>query len=189
MMTAIRLYCEFFLTGLFAVGGGLATLPFLYEMSAKTGWFSSQDILNLIAVSESTPGAIGINMATYAGYVTLGIGGGILATLALVTPSIVIIVAISRVLERFRDSALVQGIFKGLRPASTGLIAAAGLGVAKLALLKLDLYKSTGNVPDAVNLPAIVFAVILFCAMKKCKVHVIVFIGISAAVGILVGFV
>ena len=78
MMTAIKLYLEFFFTGLFAVGGGLATLPFLYEMSARTGWFTNQDILNLIAISESTPGAIGINMSTYAGFVTMGIGGGIL---------------------------------------------------------------------------------------------------------------
>jgi len=135
MMTAIKLYLEFFFTGLFAVGGGLATLPFLYEISARTGWFTNQDILNMIAISESTPGAIGINMSTYAGFVTMGIGGGILATLALISPSIIIIVMISKVLEKFRDSKLVQGIFKGLRPASTGLIAAAGLGVAKLALL------------------------------------------------------
>ena len=153
MMTAVRLYLEFFFTGLFAVGGGLATLPFLYEMSARTGWFSNQDILNLIAISESTPGAIGINMSTYAGYVTLGIGGGI----------------------------LVKGIFKGLRPASTGLIAAAGLGVAKLALLH------TGE-GISLNISGIIFAVILFLCMKNWKIHVIAYIGIAAAVGIMVGF-
>ena len=181
MMTAVRLYLEFFFTGLFAVGGGLATLPFLYEISARTGWFSNQDILNLIAISESTPGAIGINMSTYAGYVTLGVGGGVLATLALISPSLIVIVMISKVLEKFRDSKIVQGIFKGLRPASTGLIAAAGLGVAKLALLR------TGE-GISFNIPAICFAVILFCCMKKWKIHVIAYIGIAAVVGILVGF-
>lgn len=181
MMTALRLYFEFFFTGLFAVGGGLATLPFLYEMSARTGWFSNQDILNLIAISESTPGAIGINMSTYAGYVTLGIGGGILATLALISPSIIVIVMISKVLEKFRDSKVVKGIFKGLRPASTGLIAAAGLGVAKLALLH------TGE-GISLNISGIIFAVILFLCMKKWKIHVIAYIGIAAAVGIMVGF-
>lgn len=184
MMTAIRLYLEFFFTGLFAVGGGLATLPFLYEMSARTQWFSNQDILNLIAISESTPGAIGINMATYAGYVTLGIGGGILATLALVTPSIIIIVIISKALEKFRDSKVVQGIFKGLRPAATGLIAAAGLGVARLALLHAG--EEFGL--SMFNIPAICFGVILFCCMKKWKIHVIAYIGIAAVVGILIGF-
>lgn len=113
MMTLIQLCIEFFKTGLFAVGGGLATLPFLYEMSEKTGWFTEQDILNLIAISESTPGAIGINMATYAGYITEGVVGGIMATLALACPSIIVIILISKFLDRFKDSPVVQGIFQG----------------------------------------------------------------------------
>lgn len=104
-----------------------------------------------------------------------------MATLALISPSIIIIVLISKVLEKFRDSKVVQGIFKGLRPASTGLIAAAGLGVARLALLH------TGE-GFGLNLPAIAFAVALFCCMKKWKIHVIAYIGIAAVVGILVGF-
>lgn len=187
MMTAVRLYIEFFLTGLFAVGGGLATLPFLYEMSARTGWFSNQDILNLIAVSESTPGAIGINMATYAGFTTLGPAGGVLATLALITPSIIIIILISKVLEKFRDSAVVKGIFRGLRPASTAMIAAAGLGVARLALLRTDMLAG-GNFLQVFNLPAIALAVILFVCMRKFKIHVIAYIGIAALAGILIGF-
>lgn len=187
MMTAIRLCCEFFLTGLFAVGGGLATLPFLYEMSARTGWFTNQDILNLIAISESTPGAIGINMATYAGFITLGVGGGILATLALVTPSIIIIILISKVLEKFRDSTVVKGIFRGLRPASTAMIAAAGLGVARLALLRPDMFE-TGNILKIFNFPAIALAAALFWGMRKFKIHVIAYIGIAALAGILIGF-
>ena len=90
---------EFFKTGLFSVGGGLATLPFLYEMSDKTGWFSHADIADMIAISESTPGAIGINMSTYAGFKTAGIPGGILATLSLAAPSVIIILIIAKFLK------------------------------------------------------------------------------------------
>ena len=95
MMLYLRLMYEFFKTGLFAIGGGLATLPFLYEMSEATGWFTRGDIMNLIAVSESTPGAIGINMSTYVGFITAGLPGAILATLALAAPSVVVIILIS----------------------------------------------------------------------------------------------
>ena len=158
MTLYLRLMFEFFKTGLFAVGGGLATLPFLYEMSAATGWFTSQDIMNLIAVSESTPGAIGINMSTYVGFITAGLPGAILATLALAAPSVIVIILISKVLDKFKDSPVVQGVFKGLRPASTALIAAAGLNVAQFAFfhefdwskLSLDLILSnfgTGESP------------------------------------------
>ena len=133
MLIYIRLFYEFFKTGLFAIGGGLATLPFLYEISEKTGWFTTQDISNMIAVSESTPGAIGINMSTYVGFHTAfsyygyagAILGGIVSTLSLIIPSIIIIEVISGFLKKFRESKLVQDIFYGLRPASTALIASA----------------------------------------------------------------
>ena len=143
MTTILQLIFEFFKTGLFAVGGGLATLPFLYDIAEKTGWYTNQDILNLIAISESTPGAIGINMATYVGFLTEGVVGGILATLALIAPSLIIIIIISKVLDQFKSSPVVQGVFKGLRPASTGLIVAAGVSVAELAFLNLDVSSSS----------------------------------------------
>ena len=125
-MILLRLFYEFFKVGLFSIGGGLATLPFLYDISDKTGWFTHTDITNLIAVSESTPGPIGVNAATYVGFLTDGLVGAVTSTVGLIAPSIVIIILISRVLERFRDSRLVDDLFYGLRPASTGLIAAAG---------------------------------------------------------------
>ena len=100
-MILLRLMYEFCKTGLFAVGGGLATLPFLYEMAEKTGWFTNQDILNLVAISESTPGAIGINMSTYVGFLISGIPGAICATLALAFPSIVIIVLVAKCNSEF----------------------------------------------------------------------------------------
>ena len=128
MMIILRLIFEFFKTGLFAVGGGLATLPFLYEMGEKTGWFTNQDVLNLLAVSESTPGPIGINMSTYVGFITAGIPGAIIASLSLTAPCILVILLIIKVLDKFKDSPLVNTIFKTLRPASIGMIAAALIG-------------------------------------------------------------
>ena len=121
-MTLLLLCYEFFKTGLFAIGGGLATLPFLYEISDRYGWFSHADIADMIAISESTPGAIGINMSTYAGYTTGGIMGGILASLSLAAPSVIIILIVARFLEKFRDSRYVNRAFYGLRPASIAMI-------------------------------------------------------------------
>ena len=129
-MIYLELIYRFFLTGLFSVGGGLATLPFLYEMSNTTHWFSHADIADMIAVSESTPGAIGINMATYAGFKTAGVPGGICATVGLAAPSIIIILIIAQFLKKFRDSKAVNRVFYGLRPASIAMITAAGLNVA-----------------------------------------------------------
>ena len=103
-MIYLQLFYEFFKTGLFAVGGGLATLPFLYSMADKTGWFTAGDLANMIAVGESTPGPIGINMATYVGYVTCGIPGAVMATLGLITPSIIVILIIASVLKAFREN-------------------------------------------------------------------------------------
>ena len=140
-MIFLKLIFEFFKAGLFAVGGGLATLPFLFEISAKTGWFSTQDIMNLIAISESTPGPLGVNMATYAGVVTAGIFGGLVATLGLIAPSIIVILIVATVLDKFKNSKFVQALFTGLRPASTGLITVACLLVAKVALLRVSIFE------------------------------------------------
>ncbi len=184
-MTLLRLIFEFFKTGLFSVGGGLATLPFLYEMSDKTHWFSHGDIADMIAISESTPGAIGINMATYAGFKTAGILGGICATLGLALPSLIIILIIARFLDHFSDNRHVQNAFYGLRPASIAMITAALVNVIKVALLDLNAYAASGNLMDLPRVIPIVMAVILFFAMKKLKWHPIVFLGISAVIGII----
>ena len=184
-MIWLQLIIEFFKAGLFAVGGGLATLPFLYDMSAKFGWFTTQDIADLIAISESTPGPLGVNMATYVGYKTVGIFGGIMTTIGLIAPSIIIIILISKILEKFKESALVQKVFYGLRPASTALIAAAGLGVAKISLLNLDLFKETGAVLDLLNWKCLVLAVLIYAALKKFKKHPILYIAVAAVAGII----
>ena len=188
MMTLLRLFFEFAKTGLFSVGGGLATLPFLYEMSDATGWFSHADIADMIAVSESTPGAIGINMSTYAGFKTMGVLGGLTATVGLAAPSIIVILIIARFLNKFRDNPLVEGAFYGLRPASIAMITAAGLNVAKVALVNLEAYGLTGNLGDLFVWKALILAALIFIGQKKLKWHPVVFIAISAVVGILFQF-
>ena len=184
-MILLRLYFEFFKTGLFAVGGGLATIPFLRDISANTGWFTDTDLTTMIAVSESTPGPIGVNMATYVGFQSAGVLGSVIATLGLITPSIVIILIIAGFLNKFRQSTAVDAVFKGLRPASTALIASAGISVALSVLVKVG---GTFEHTFGVNWLSLAIAVGVFFAMrlkKLKKLHPIVFIGISAVLGII----
>ena len=188
MMTILRLIIEFFKTGLFAVGGGLATLPFLYEMGETTGWFTNQDVLNLLAVSESTPGPIGINMSTYVGFITSGIPGAILASFALAAPSVIVLLLVIRVLDKFKGNPLVDSIFKALRPASIGMITAALIGVVKASLLHLENWAGLGSILSIFNWKGIVLAVALWFIMKKWKVHPIGYIAIAAVAGIVFSF-
>ena len=187
-MTLLRLIFEFFKTGLFAVGGGLATLPFLYEMGRATGWFTDQDVLNLLAVSESTPGPIGVNMSTYVGFITGGIPGAVIASLSLAAPCVLVILLVIRVLDKFKGSPLVDSIFKALRPASIGMITAALIGVARSSLLHLENWAGFGSVLSIFNWKGIVLAVALWFIMKKWKTHPIAYIAIAAGAGILFSF-
>nr|MCR4935345.1 chromate transporter [Oscillospiraceae bacterium] len=147
-MILLSLYWEFFKTGLFAVGGGMATIPFLQEMGLRTGWFSPAALADMLAVSESTPGPIGINMATYVGYTVGGVPGGLVATLGEITPSVLIVLLIAAALRAFRNSRTVERAFYGMRPASLGLIAAAGLGVMRLCLLDEEAFAASGQISD-----------------------------------------
>lgn len=139
-MIFLQLFWEFFKTGFFSIGGGLATLPFLKHISLQYPWFTPNDLLDMIAVSESTPGPIGVNTATYAGFRAAGIPGALTATLSLVLPSVIVIILVARALTRFRDSKLVQNGFYGLRPASAGLIFGAMLEVFMASLLHTELW-------------------------------------------------
>lgn len=187
LLNLLTLCLEFFKTGLFAVGGGLATLPFLSEMADKYPWFTHEQLADMIAVSESTPGPIGVNMATYVGFLVFGIPGAILATLSLVLPSLIIIVIVAKMMNKYMNNKYVQWAFGGLRPAVTGLIAAAGWSVVELALLDLTDF-NIARFWEAINIPAvIIFALVLFFAQfkKTKKLHPIVFIGACAVLGIL----
>lgn len=187
-MIYLRLFWEFFKVGLFSVGGGLATLPFLYSLGAKTGWFSTADVANMLAVSESTPGPIGVNMATYAGFDCAGVFGGVVATLGLVTPSVIVIVLIAMALQAFRTNKYVDAAFYTLHPASTGLIAAAGWSVFVLVLLNLDAVRTSYRIADLFRWKnLILFAVIwvLTNLVKPVKkLHPVVFLALAAVVGI-----
>lgn len=187
-MIYLQLFIEFFKIGLFAIGGGLATLPFLEKLSAGTGWFSLAELTNMIAISESTPGPIGINMATYVGYNVGGVLGGIVATLAEVLPSIILVLIVARFLRRFSENRIVLAVFYGLRAASVGLIAAAGISVLKISLLNVPLWEQTGLFFDLVQYKAIILAAVLFYIIKKWKPHPVLTIGASAVVGIVFRF-
>ena len=187
-MIYLRLFWEFFKVGLFSVGGGLATLPFLYSLGAKTGWFGTADVANMLAISESTPGPIGVNMATYVGFDCGGVLGGVVATLGLVTPSVIVIVLIAMALQAFRTNRYVDAAFYTLRPASTGLIAAAGWSVFVLVLVNLDAYRASYQLADLIHWKNLVlFAVIwvLTNLVKPLKkLHPVVFLALAAVVGI-----
>lgn len=185
-MTFLALFFEFFKIGLFSVGGGLATIPFLYDLaSRRPEWFTAQDVADMIAISESTPGPIGVNMATYAGYRTEGILGGIIATLGLIAPAIIVIFLVAKILNAFKDNKYVKGAFYGLRPASIGLILAALFGVVKIALINLE----ATTIGGFFNYKAIILAVCLYLLQKFFKkLHPIALIGIAAVVGIIFKF-
>ena len=198
MMIYLRLFYEFFKTGLFAVGGGMATIPFLYSMADNTGWFTRLDVDNMIAVGESTPGPIGVNMATYVGYITGGNVGGlpfailgsVIATLGLITPSIIVILIIASFLKNFRDNRFVDSAFYGLRPASTGLIAAAGLSVVVSNLFFAGALEN-GFSLAVFNWKGWILAIVLWVLTNKVKqtkkLHPIMFILAAAAVGVVWG--
>ena len=193
MKLLLILFFEFFKAGLFAVGGGMATLPFLYDMSARhPDWFTTAQLADMIAVSESTPGPIGVNMATYVGFHTAGIPGGLIATIGLVTPSVIIVLLIARVLKQFRENRYVDAAFYGLRPCSVGLIAAAGLLVVKIALLDFDAFAASGAILDLLNVKALILAAVLLVLTRAVKatkkLHPIVFILGSALAGVVFSF-
>lgn len=184
-MIYFLLFCEFFQTGLFSIGGGLATLPFLKSIAERYPWFTFQNLTDMIAISESTPGPIGVNMSTYAGYQAANVPGALVATLSLVLPSVMIILAISHFLEKFNSSRLVKNAFYGLRPATAGLIAGAMLEVFTLSFLHLDAFQLSGNIADLFNVPAVLLFLVLFLAIRKWdKLHPAIFIFIGAVVGI-----
>lgn len=191
-MILLQLFWEFLKIGLFSVGGGMATLPFLYDLSDKMGWYTYAQLADMVAVSESTPGPVGINMATYVGYTVGGFGGAVLATLGVLLPGTVIVLIIAGMLAKFRGNRYVEAAFYGLRPASTGLIAAAGVSVIGVALLNTALYEETGRLLDLVSVKAVILAVVLWMLTNVVKptkkLHPVVFIAASAVVGIVFSF-
>lgn len=190
-MIYLTLFYEFFKVGLFSIGGGVATIPFYMELAYKYDWLTTQMLTDMIAVSESTPGPIGINLATYAGFRAAGIPGALVATFSEVLPSFIILVLIAKALERYKENALVSSTFSGIRPAVAGLIAAAGWSVMRVALFTAP----SGSSLFTTLLSCDIKWLVLFCALLALmqikplkKLHPIVYIVFSAVVGIGAGF-
>lgn len=190
-MIYLQLFWEFFKTGLFAVGGGMATLPFLSDIAESTGWYTQAQLMDMLAVSESTPGPIGINMATYVGFTVAGIPGALIATLGEITPCVGVILIVAMVLKNFRHNRYVESAFYGLRPASSGLIAAAGIGVVTEVLIHPAML-TAGDLSAAFDWPGIILAAVLLVLTNWVKptqkLHPIVFIAASAVIGVALGF-
>ncbi len=182
---SLLLFWEFFKIGLFSVGGGPATLPYLVELTERFDWFTLEELTNMIAVSESTPGPLGLNMATYVGYQTMGIWGGVIATFGLVLPSLIVICVIAAFFAKFNKNRTVQAAFSSIRPAVTAIIAVAVLGICKVTLFKVN---------EGILTPiwtTIVFSVICFGLLqikKLKKIHPFLWFVFGAVVGILLGF-
>lgn len=192
-----RLVYEFFKTGLFSIGGGMATLPFLADIADRTGWYTRLQLSDMLAVAQSTPGPIGVNVATYAGYQSMlsltgspawAILGGAVATLAEVAPCVVVVLIVARILAKFRNNRQVEYVFSGLRPASTGLVAAALFSAAITTLFRPEVWQETGRLADLFDVKSIIFFVVLLAATRLVpflkKLHPVWLIALSAVVGI-----
>ena len=170
MMVLVQLFASFFTIGLFSFGGGYAVLSFLEKEVVERGWMTTERFVDLIAISQSTPGPIAINMATFVGYQVGSVPGAIVATLAVVLPGMSLMVVLALFFIHFYERPKVQAMFKGLRPAVTGLIAAAAWHIGRVAL---------------VNLPAIGIVLICCVLIAKWKLHPLWLVGGSAVAGVL----
>lgn len=180
MMTLLQLSGEFFCIGLFSVGGGMATIPFLMSLSERTGWFSLQELSNIIAISVSTPGPIGVNMSTYLGFNISGIPGALLATLFLTLPSFLIILLLARIIGKLRGNKTFDSVFYGLRPASVGLISS-----VLLSLCITTFFTANGSM--IIHWKSIaLFLFISLCLLlpKVRRIPIPVFLILAAAAGI-----
>lgn len=180
-MIYLILAYEFFKIGLFSIGGGMATLPFLMDLTGKYDWFTVSELTNMVAISESTPGPVGINMATYAGYNAAGVLGAIVATISLTAPAWIIIIMIAKFLENFSENANVKAAFYGIRPAVAALIGYAVWELLKIALISAAEGKLEINL---INAAVCIITFALLQIKKLGKLHPLVWIAAGACVGI-----
>ncbi|MBQ2644024.1 chromate transporter [bacterium] len=131
MKIYILLFIEFFKIGILSLGGGYATIPFLYQLINDYGWYTTQQLSDMIAISILTPGPVGINMATFAGYKTIGVSGAILASISLVIPSYIIVIVISKIMIKLKDNFYIKAILDILKPTGCGLLTVVGIKFCK----------------------------------------------------------
>lgn len=184
-MTLLTLFLTFFKIGLFTFGGGYAMLPLIQSEVAEHNWLTAEELVNFIAVSESTPGPFAVNISTYVGMTVGGLFGAVCATLGVVLPSFLVILIVARVYEKFKESTVVSGCMSGLKPAVIGLIGTALLSVGG------TVFFPTGIALATLGTLSFWLSVVLFAGMTVLafkKVHPILIICLSAAVGIAAGY-
>ena len=180
-MKLLYLFVTFFRIGLFAIGGGLATLPYLFELADKSdGWLTRQMIGDMLAVAQSSPGAVGVNLSAYTGIRYAGIPGAFSSALGLIAPSIVIIVIVAKTLKAFKENAVVKSFLAGFKPAATALISVAGLGAISLSLWNSAALSWLEYVRWKETLIFLAFFLLIF----KFKKHPIVYIIGAGIVGV-----
>lgn len=184
-MIILALFLSFFKIGLFSFGGGLATIPFIQALGESTGWFSVEDVMNMIAISEATPGPLGINMATYVGYLTSSYIGAIISALGLVIPSIIVIVCVCKLLEQIRENSVVKRVFYGLRASSVGLIFLAFFETFKITSLDVEKYNGILSVFEMINVFPLLLSIFIFILIRKFKLHPTCYLLFAAIVGML----
>ncbi|OJF76150.1 MAG: chromate transporter [Treponema sp. CETP13] len=197
-MSLLALYWQFFFIGLITIGGGQVGITIMYNYIVEKGLLDSVTFYNMVAISESTPGPIGVNMATYIGYKMYGVGGGIITTLGTVTPSIIIIICIAKFFSKFSDTLIVQNLFKGIRPVVTGLILVAAWQVFRISVLNFDMLSETHGMSSFIsaglwdsfqilfNLPCFLCFLIMLFAMLRTKIPPLAYIVAGAVFGIVV---
>jgi chromate transporter len=193
-MGLILLYLEFFKIGVFAVGGGLATLPFLFHMAndrftfiRQTGWLSTEQVGNFLAIAQCSPGAIGVNVCAQTGFQYGGIPGGIIAVLGLISPAIIIISVIARALQSIKNNKISTAVFSGLRPAAAGLLTAAGLGVWRLALYNGIAANGSEAWHEIIRWRESLVCLVIFLLIVKFKGHPVIYVALGAVAGIVFG--
>lgn len=180
-MIFLTLFYEFFKIGLFSIGGGLATLPFLYKLAEVYPWLPAETIPDIVAAAQFSPGAIGVNLSLYTGFRCAGVAGGFTAALGLITPSVVVIIIVARMFARFKENRAVKAIFSGLRPAAAGLLAA-----VTYALIRASLFTPGASVRNIRWRESVLFAV-LFITIYRFKKHPILYIAAAGIAGIILG--
>lgn len=184
-MILLGLFLSFLQIGFFAFGGGLATIPFIRDLALTTGWFNIENIMNMIAVSEATPGPLGINMATYVGFLTASVPGSIIAVLGVVLPSILVIIFVSRILEIYRENKKVKRIFYGLRASSVALIFLAFFETVKITILDLDAFDGLLSIGKVIRIGPLCIATLIFYLIQKWKLHPVCYLLFAAVIGII----
>ncbi len=183
-MSLLALFGIFFYVGTFTIGGGLVAISLMQQEIVSRGLISPERFFNMVAISESTPGPIGVNMATYIGYEMYGVWGGIITTIGTVLPSLIVIVLIAKYFSRFQEREGVKAAFYGLRAATTGMIAVAGANVIQVAVLTLPSFQKSGSWTDICSWPALVLFALTFAVYQKLQWHPVLFIAAGAVFGV-----